>query len=250
MRMAILQYQGSKKMQHQKHKVMQIPLNIRLPDSATFANLISGRNRETISHLQHYLQQPSEQALYLWAGTGCGKSHCLQAACHQRREQGLASIYLPLLQAHELSPSMLDDCEQLSLVCVDDIQAIAGNRDWEEALFHLYNRMQLSSAQLVVTGNTAPSSLPLVLQDLVSRLSWGWVFQLHQLNDQEKMRALQLRAHNRGITMTDDVADYLLRHYPRDMHALFAMLDQLDKATLIEQRKLTIPFIKRLMADS
>jgi len=230
---------------------MQLPLGIKLPDSATFSNLVHGRNGEAVYHLQACLSSAQtahdHRAVYLWGGAGCGKSHLLQAACHALSAQGEATAYLPLRHHEQLHPDMLEGLENLALVCVDDVEAVAGKQSWEDALFHLYNRVQTGAGVLLLSGNAAPTSLGLVLADLASRLGWGLVFQLHHLDDAGKKQALQLRARSRGFTLPDEVADYLLRYYPRDIHAQFALLDRLDTASLVEQRRLTVPFVKAVL---
>jgi len=232
---------------------MQLPLDIQLPDSATFANLVHGHNGEVLDHIRQRLSDngagSDSQASYIFGVPGCGKSHLLQAACHALIDQSVATVYLPLREYEQFDPLMLEGLEQLVLVCIDDVDAIAGRRDWEDALFHLYNRMQTVPGQLLLTGKAAPAELGLCLADLSSRLCWGWVFQLQLLNDNEKKQALQLRARTRGFTLPDEVGDYLLRYFPRDMHALFDLLDRLDAASLVEQRRLTVPFVKTVLAD-
>jgi DnaA family protein len=146
-----------------------------------------------------------------------------------------------------LVPDVLDELEALALVCIDDIDAIAGDRSWETALFHLYNRIQTSGSRLLVTGHLAPADLPLELADLHSRIAWGWIFQLQLLSDDDKKQALKLRARTRGFELPDDVNDYLLRYFPRDIHGLFALLDRLDTASVVAQRRLTIPFVKSVL---
>jgi DnaA family protein len=234
---------------------MQLPLAIKLPDSATFSNLIHGRNAEAIGHIQSCLSTDESvddshagQAIYLWGASGSGKSHVLQAACHYLSEQGAATVYLPMRDYAQLNPSMLEGVDSLALVCIDDIDAIAGQRDWEDALFHLYNRMQTAAGHLLLAGIAVPAELGLNLADLSSRLSWGWVFHLQALSDIEKKQALQLRASTRGFTLPDEVGDYLLRYFPRDTHALFALLDRLDIASLVEQRRLTVPWVKKVLS--
>ncbi len=135
----------------------------------------------------------------------------------------------------------------MALVCMDDVDQTAGHAQWESALFHLYNRLQGRRGQLIMTANAAPTGLAISLADLQSRLCWGWVFQLHMLNDEEKKLALQLRARSRGLEMSNDVCDYLLRYFPRDTQALFGLLDQLDVASLVEQRCLTVPFVRSVL---
>jgi DnaA family protein len=233
---------------------MQLPLDIKLPDSATFANLVRGDNGEAIDHVRQSLDRRGHDgaAVYVWGPPGSGKSHLLQAACQHVTTTGGASVYLPLtltetVAAEALVPAMLEGLEALALVCVDDIDAVTADTAWETALFHLYNRMQASGGCLMVAGHAAPADLPLRLADLRSRLAGGWIFRLQVLADEDKKRALQLRAGTRGFVVPDEVSDYLLRYYPRDMHALFALLDRLDTASVIAQRRLTVPFVKSIL---
>jgi DnaA family protein len=222
----------------------QLPLGIGLKDTATFENFYPVGNELVLQALQ----QGNDAMLYLWGPVGSGKSHLLQALCHAMAAKGESHIYLPLRELVSLSPALLEGLEQQALIAIDDIQAAAGQSAWEEGLFHLYNRVRDSGHRLVVSASGAPSSLGLGLPDLVSRLGWGPVFQLTALTDIEKRGALQLRAHRRGLEMGDEVADYLLKRCPRDMDSLFNMLNRLDQASLAAQRRLTIPFVRQLLA--
>jgi DnaA family protein len=217
----------------------QLPLQIKLNDAATFDNYQVGANADTVK----ILQQGHEPYLYLWSAEATGKTHLLQALCHSLG-QGQA-IYLPLQELAQYPADVLNDLEQFSLVCLDDVQYIAGRSDWELGLFHLYNRLREQGGRLCITSNVSPEQLNVHLADLLSRLKWGPVFQLQALKDEGKIKAMQLRARQRGIDLADEVAKFLLNRYPRDLHNLFALLDKLDSASLQAQRRLTIPFVKQ-----
>lgn len=222
----------------------QLPLRIGLRDSATFANFYCAGNDAVL----HTLQLASEPFVFLWGSVGSGKSHLLQAACHAETERNGSPAYLPLGQLCEAGASVLDGMEAMTLVCLDELQSVAGDDDWEEALFHLYNRVRDAGVRLLVAADAGPAALPVKLADLRSRLSWGPVYQLQQLDDDGKLAALQMRARGRGIELPADVGAYLLRRSPRDMHALFELLDRLDQASLVAQRRLTIPFVRELIS--
>jgi len=217
----------------------QIPLQIKLNDTATFENYLPGAN----ANIVNILQAGSEPYIYLWSAEATGKTHLLQALCHTLG-QGQA-IYLPLMELAQQPSAILEGLEQFALVCLDDVQCIAGRSDWELGLFHLYNRIREQGGHLCITSTVSPEQLHVKLADLLSRLKWGPVFQLQPLKDEEKVRAMQLRAKLRGFQLPDDVATYLLKRYPRDLHNLFALLDKLDSASLQAQRRLTIPFVKQ-----
>ena len=217
----------------------QLTLGIRLRDDATFDNYFSGLNEQVV----YNLKMGEEPYIFLFGADGTGKSHLLQAACHETGKKGLPVVYLPLAE-EGLMPAMLDGLESMSLIALDDIQEIIGNEDWEYALFNLYNRVREKGGSMLVSSAEPLASLNIKLADLKSRLSWGPIFQLSSLSDKEKQRALQQRAKNRGLDLTDDVVTYLLKRSSRDMNSLFSLFEKLDKASMVEKRKLTIPFIK------
>lgn len=224
---------------------MQLPLGIRLKDGNTFGNFISGPNSEVLAYLHEQLCDGV--AVYLWGVAGTGKTHLLQAACHEAVKADLRSAYVPLTCWRELSVELLQGLEAVDLVCIDDVAAIAGQAEWEAALFHLYNRLRDVGGRLLISGTLPPVSLPLALPDLRSRLAWGMVFQLQALDDEEKLAGLRQRARARGLDLPEKVGRYLLQRCPRDMTSLFRLLDSLDRASLAAQRRLTIPFIKEVM---
>jgi DnaA family protein len=217
----------------------QLTLSIHLRDDATFKNYFIGQNEQVV----HDLQKQKEPYVFLFGANGTGKSHLLQAACHQVGKKGLPVVYLPLAE-DGLMPAMLDGLENMSLIALDDIQTVMGDDEWEYGLFNLYNRVREKGVNMLVSSTEPLASLNVKLADLKSRLSWGPIFQLGGLSDKEKQLALQLRAKNRGLNLADDVVIYLLKHSPRDMNSLFALFEKLDKASMVEKRKLTIPFIK------
>lgn len=222
----------------------QLPLGLQLGDHARFCNFFAGPNAELVLVLRA-LPQGEARLVYCSGAPGTGKSHLLQAACAAVREQGHTAWYLPL--DAQLSPALLEGLEQQQLVCLDDVQRVAGNAAWEEALFHLYNRVREQGGALVVAGDGRPEELGLCLPDLVSRLHWGLLYRLRELNDAERLAALQLRAASRGLDLPNDTGDYLLRRCPRDLPALCALLDRLDVASLVAQRRLTIPFVRSVL---
>ncbi len=221
-------------------KAKQLPLGIQLDDSATYANFVAADN----AALLHALTHQGEMSVYFWGGAASGKTHLLQAMCNAASQAGQTAAYLPLAGDEQLAPAMLEGMEQLDLVCIDDVHAIAGQLPWEEALFDLYNRIREQHKRIRISASGSPKSIIFRLPDLVSRLAWGPVFQLHGLDDAQKLTALQLRAKQRGFDLPEEVARYLLKHYPRDMHSLFDLLNRLDAASLQAQRRLTIPFVK------
>lgn len=227
--------------------VTQLTLSLHVGETATFANFHPDKNQKLLTYLQQFLAGKVEPYVYLWGHAGVGCTHLLQASCQQIHEQGGRAVYLPLKQLHEFKPELLDDLENLALICIDDLDVIKGNKLWEEALFHLYNRVQNSTSRLLIAAHAVPAELGLLLPDLRSRLASSLIFQVHELSDADKLAALQLRAKQRGLELPTDVGQFLLHRFPRDLPALSGALEQLDQASLAAQRKLTIPFIKQVL---
>jgi DnaA family protein len=229
------------------NNLKQLALNLCLKDAATFVNFFTGTNKQLINALCNLYTDNETRFIYIWGKYGSGKSHLLSALCQLFSEHDRTAAYLPLEETMQLDPKILEDLEKLDLLCIDDLNLIAGNFVWEEKFFHCFNKIVEYGKQIVITANVAPLVLPIALPDLKSRMTSGLIFEVQVLSDVEKIEGLKLRAKLRGLELNDAVAQFLLRHYARDTKSLFAALEQLDKAALAAQRKLTIPFIKNVL---
>jgi len=228
---------------------MQLPLAIQLNESANFGNYISPDDHFLIDSLKQLIVSSEFSVIYLWGGIGSGKTHLLQAVCHQASQINETVCYLPMAELIQQPPVMLDGLENISVICIDDLQSISGHADWQQAVFHLFNSVQAVGGRIVFSGNASPREMGLSLQDLISRLEWGPVFHIQVLGDDQKIAALKLRAMQRGLELETEPARFLLNRFPRDLNALFEVLDKLDRESLIKQRRLTIPFIREIFPE-
>ena len=225
----------------------QLALAIQLNDEATLDNFNWHNNHLLKQQVEMMLRFKSEKLLYLWGSYGSGKSHILQGCC-QAINATESAIYLPLSLLKEWGPESIEGLEEQALICIDDIETIATNKAWEEAIFHLYNRVKDSEqGMLIIAGNHAPTNSTIQLPDLRSRLSWGLVMQLHELNDEEKVTTLKQLALQRGFDLPDGVGQFLINRCSRNMHDLHQLVDFLDQSSLQAQRKITIPFVKDIL---
>lgn len=230
----------------------QLTLSVQLPDDETFASFKSESNQMVVQQLTHFLDQVTVNnkqvhSLFLFGLTGVGKSHLLHSSCAYADTLGISSLCLSFSELTQLSVDVLDGLENIDLVCLDDIQLIAGDKKWQQGVFDLYNRMVEQNKCLIITGDQSVMNLNISLPDLVSRLSWGLTEQIKPLSDEEKSFALQYRAQQRGLYISDEVASFLINRLSRDMTSLIAALEQLDQASIREQRRITIPFIKDVL---
>ncbi len=228
-----------------KAESTQIPLDIYLNEGRTFDSFHFGDNAELISSAQSF----THPVIFIWSESGNGRSHLLQALCNYAEEKMLGSIYLPMTELSAFGTEILQGLETLDLIVIDDVDRLIGDSKWEEALFHLYNRVRDAGNYLVFSSTLPPQSLNFILQDLSSRLNWGLIYHLLPLTESQKIEAFHLTAQLKGLVINDDVTQYILKHLPRDPHHIFSLLDQLDKLSLVAQRKITIPFVKQVMKE-
>lgn len=231
--------------------IKQIPLAIQLNDDATFSDFCWNQNQLLQDSLLSMFAGQGEHFFYIWGPVGSGKSHVLQACCQSMGALNRTSIYLPLAILKEWGPQSLEGLEQHDLVAIDDIEVVAGDAAWEEALFHLYNRIRDQAGRVcVISAHAPPLYAAVKLADLKSRLAWGLVAQLNDLDDIDKISVLKLRAKKRGFDLSTRVCQYVMNHCARNMHDLHQVLNFLDHASLAAQRKITIPFVKAIFARS
>ncbi|HEY2682130.1 MAG TPA: DnaA regulatory inactivator Hda [Steroidobacteraceae bacterium] len=215
----------------------QLPLKVRLPAHAVFESFSIGGNAEVLAALKAAFGPP----LWLYGAHGLGKTHLLQAAC---AAAGTDGAYFPLSADERPPPEALQGFERVRVLCLDDADEVAGSTVWERALFQLYNAAAESGTRLIFGAAAAPRQIGWALDDWRSRAAASVVYQMRELDDAARMEALRLRAKQRGLVLPDETADYLVKRVPRDLPSLCRILDELDEASLVAQRRLTIPFIR------
>lgn len=204
-------------------------------------------NGAALAGLRQLVRETGRQALWVHGPTGVGKTHLLQASSAFAGQRGLTSAYLPLAASGELVPGLLAGLEQIDLVALDDIDAIAGHTAWEQALFTLYNELMEQGGRLACSAQLPPSGLAFKLPDLASRLSACVVHRLLPIAERDQGPALQRRAEHRGLELPDETLSYLTRRTPRDFATLCRLLDDLDTEALAAQRRLTVPFVRQVL---
>ncbi len=226
----------------------QLPLGFEPGELFTFESFIAGQNKIASGLAQQTAvaqgDKQCEKQLYFWGEAGRGKSHLLQACCNLAAKSQQTVCYLTKVEFEHQTAEVLDGLEQINLICLDDIDQWLLGETWENALFDLINRVRENNSRLLLASAQPPDESFVKLPDLRSRLAWGPVFQLQELSDKEKFLALHYRAQQSGLELPENVADYLMQRYPRDMFGLFERLAVLDKASMAMQRRLTIPLIK------
>lgn len=225
----------------------QLPLGVRLADRAVFASFLPARNREALEHARRIAGGEITGATWVCGPASAGKTHLLQAICSQSLESRRAG-YFPLAELATLGVGVLEGLPQLQCVCLDDLEAVTGRLEWEKAIFGLLRELEECDGVLVMGARPPPALLAWALPDLGSRCAAGAVLQLRALDEAEQQQALQLRARLRGLELPEETSRWLQRRFSRDMRRLYGLLDTLDEAALAAQRRLTVPFIREVLA--
>lgn len=223
----------------------QIALDIGLASDPSFANFFAGPNAAAVSHLEAAAGGllPSPVPIYLWGEEASGKSHLLKAVSEALRGQGASSGWM---DASMLEPPEFN--ESWSAVIMDDCHLYTAAQ--QRAAFNWFvNALSTDDGHprwVVAAGNVPPADLPL-REDLRTRLGWGNVFALQALNDAERRAVLRREADARGVFLSDEVMDFMLTRFSRDLGSLMQLLDKLDGYALQTKRAITVPLLKSML---
>lgn len=228
---------------------VQLTIPIQQHDIMTLEHFVVANNEHVLNSLRHHLTPGLAQTFYIDGKHASGKSHLLKAWCYEFYQQQRKAAYIPLKKFSAFNGNaVLSELEKQDLICIDDLQEIAGDRHWETALFNLFNRVKDEQyVSLIVSGDKPLSEMGITLPDLVSRLSWGESYHLKRLTDDKKLQVLHERAYIQGLHIPDEVSSFLIKRTHRDLSSLLETLQKLDDASLQEKRKLTIPFVKSVL---
>ena len=225
----------------------QLPLALRWPAQQRFDTYVAGDNAAAVALLQRAAEVTDSAWVFASGPAGCGKTHLLIAACAAAGECARSAQYLPLAKLPGDRGIAIRSFGGSDLLALDDLDAIAGDRDAEHALFDLYNRSKAEKSTLLFAAIAPPAHLCIRLPDLLSRLSACAQATLKPLDDAARREAVRQRAQARGLILDDAVVDWLFAHTPRDLGSLTALIERLDRESLAAQRRITVPFLRELL---
>jgi len=218
----------------------QIALPIGVESTRTFDTFVAGMNAAAVEHLRT-LAVPAAP-VYLWGPAGSGKTHLLQALAERFAQQG---GHVGWFGPADATPWPHDDTR--SLIVLDDCERFDEAR--QQAAFGLFVEATTLGIPVAAAGRLPPVDLPL-RDDLRTRLGWGHVLALQPLSEAETRATLRRDADRRGLFLSDEVMDYLLTRFERDLKHLMALLDRLDQYALVNKRAITVPLLKQMLAET
>ena len=225
----------------------QIPFEFGNFQKIDFASFIEGENQDLLDFLITVTKKKKNDCLYIWGSQGTGKTHLLQAACKQADDMNSQVTYIPLKQHEEFDSEIFNGLGKLDLICVDDLEFISGNLEWQQRLTLLYNEIRDNNNSIIISSTSSPKNIKIELDDLKSRLVWGQVHKIRPPNDELKIEILKRKASERSFELSESVAEFLIHRTDRDLNSLIKILDVIDHSSLAAKRKVTIPFVKKLI---
>jgi DnaA family protein len=226
--------------------VPQLPLALRYPPDQRLETYVDAPEG-VIAQLRAVAVGARSDWLYLAGAAGSGKTHLSLSLCAAAEQAGRQAAYLPLQAAAGRLRDALESFEGLAVIALDGLEAIAGTRDDEVALFDFHNRARSAGVSVLYTARAMPDGLALVLPDLRSRLSQSVRIVLPSLDDAGRASVLRERAQRRGLAIDDAAIEWLLVHSGRELSGLVALLDRLDRESLAAKRRITVPFLRRVL---
>lgn len=225
----------------------QLALDIGLAPLPSLDNFAPQGNEAALAHLRLWVDNPlrSPVPTLLWGPGGSGKTHLLQAVRLALLAQGARVGWLDPTVS---DPPAFDD--RWAAVLMDDCQLFTAAQ--QAAAFNWFVNAQAPHAGparwVLAAADRPPADLRL-REDLRTRLGWGHVFQLQVLDERELRAVLRRAADERGVFLGDEVMDFMLSRFSRDLGSLMALLGELDAYALRTQRAVTIPLIKAMLEN-
>jgi DnaA family protein len=226
----------------------QLPLSLRYPPDQRLEGFV-GAPDGALAQLRALARTPGADWIYVDGGAGTGKTHLGLAVCAEAEACGRRAAYLPLRAAAGRLGDALEALDVADVVALDGLEAIAGDRADEVALFDFHNRARAAGSAVLYLAAAAPAALPLVLPDLRSRLGQCTRIALRPLDDDGRREVLRDRARRRGLVLEEAAIDWLLSRTGRDIAQLAALLERIDRESLAAQRRVTVPFLRSMLAD-
>ena len=220
----------------------QLGLPFALNTKMLWRNFIGDTNQEVVEFLAHLFSQSLSSVVYIYGGKSCGKTHLLQGSAFEALDRSQRVVYLDFEQ--DMPDGIMNDLEVNDWVCIDNVRCLDDAQQQE--LFDLYNRVANTSTKLIISDSVLPNELDL-LKDLKTRLSLATIFCLEALDDETKKNIIQQQMNEQNLKIDRKVYDYLFKHYSRDLADLLSAIDQLDKISLQQKNKITIPLIKQVL---
>ena len=227
----------------------QLIFPFQLNQKASFNNFFcSSDNRNLITRVSDIVSSNDAHEIIISGKNGSGKSFLIQAICNELGLKDKKFVFVPMNKAINMGIEIFQNLASLDVICIDDLQLILANEDWEKALFNLINECQQSCCSLILSiGNTQALEKVTKLPDLLSRIKRMEFMTLRAVQNDELRQALDFVSDKLEIKIEKTELDFLLKHQTRKFSILVENLLSLDQQAASVKRRITIPLIKETL---
>ena len=219
----------------------QIPINFSFIIDKSFDNFVLDKNSVAIELLKDFTTDNRTNIIFIRGNHSSGKTHLCLAV------NNLMNKSIFILNRNNITSIDFQDILKYDSLIIDDIDFLISNNIHEENIFVLINEFILMKKSMIVTSTEKLNNINFTIPDLVSRLKWDQILEIPELNDSDKIKVLQKNAYERGWELTPKVCDYIMNHYKRDLYFLCNCVKFIDETSLSLKKKITIPFIKKII---
>ena len=228
---------------------MNSPKQLTFPWNKSFHSSFEGfyidpKNKQLISILENI---SINENMYIYGLKNSGKTYLLQSLCNKYSKNDKSSLFLPLMDVTKYGVEIIDSIENMDLVCIDGLEAVSQNKEWEIGLFNLINNAQQTGCRLVFTSSSEEGAINFSLADLDSRIRKFQSHEIFPISDDHLLKALKKTTNLRSISLGEKEAQYLITYTKRNIADLTIILESLDQLSMENKRRITIPLIKELL---
>ncbi|MFI3317922.1 MAG: chromosomal replication initiator protein DnaA [Rikenellaceae bacterium] len=242
--------------------IRRINIDPNLNPGYTFDNFVEGDcNRLSRSAGMAVAANPGNNPfnpLYIYGDSGLGKTHIVQAVGHQCRQINpeLQVLYVSMnkFQAQFQTafkngeiPDFIHFYQTIDVLIIDDIQELTGKTGTQNAFFNIFNHLQLSGKQIILTSDKPPVELKDIEQRLLTRFKWGFATQLNLPDYQTKLKIIRAKSKKLNVTLSEDVVEYLANNIVANVREIEGALSSLIANASFLNRRINISLARDIL---
>ncbi len=209
--------------------------HLKLHPDYTFDNFVVGpSNRLAHASCVAVSQSPGNtyNPLFLYGNSGLGKTHLLHAVSKETQRRSSGKAVIQFLSCEEFVNRFIHAIEEgnlsgfqtqfrtVDMLVIDDIQFLREREQSQEEFFHTFNALYNNGKQLILSGDCSPTEIPSLEERLVSRFNWGLVARIDPPSHDTRVAIVKKKAHLRGLSISDEVAEYIARKMQANIREL------------------------------
>ena len=235
---------------------------LKLHPDYTFDNFVVGpSNRLAQASCIAVSQSPGNtyNPLFLYGSVGLGKTHLLHAVCCESKRkfdgaviqflncEDFVNRFIRAIQEGNLA-GFQSQFRTVDTLVIDDIQFLREREQSQEEFFHTFNALYNNGKQIILSADSPPGKIPSLEERLISRFNWGLVTRIDPPSYETRVAIVQKKAHLRGLTISDEIAEYIARKFHANIRELEGALTTIYAVATTTSRQITLELAQTALA--